>query len=145
MATLAWIALRLSEDAFHWVVLLLRSNESVQAENLFLRRQLALYLERGARPRRIDAATRVSPALLAKLFDWRSALVAVQPATVIRCGEIRMPNLNSSSLTIRSSPHRRSHWPSGELACAVPQESMVGRAGLHTPQQSPSGSVPSLG
>ena len=84
MVTLAKIALRLLEDAFRWVVLLLRSNESVQAENLFLRRQLALYIERGVRPRRIDAATRVSLAMLAKLFDWHSPLVVVRPATLIR-------------------------------------------------------------
>jgi hypothetical protein len=32
MVTLAKIALRLLEDAFRWVVLLFRSNESVQAE-----------------------------------------------------------------------------------------------------------------
>jgi hypothetical protein len=31
-----------------------------------------------------DAATRVSLALLARLFDWRGALVVVQPATMIR-------------------------------------------------------------
>ena len=59
-------------------------NESVQAENLFLRRQLALYIERGVPPRRVDAATRVSLALLARLFDWRSSLVVVKPATMIR-------------------------------------------------------------
>jgi putative transposase len=84
MVTLAEIELRLLEDAFRWVVLLFRSNESVQAENLFLRRPLALYIERGVRPRRIDAATRVSLAMLAKLFDWHSALVFVRPATLIR-------------------------------------------------------------
>jgi transposase InsO family protein len=66
------------------VVLLFRSTESVHAENLFLRRQLALYIERGVQPRRVDAATRVSLALLARLFDWRGALVVVQPATMIR-------------------------------------------------------------
>jgi transposase InsO family protein len=66
------------------VVPLFRSTESVQAENLFLRRQLALYIERGAQPRPVDAATRVSLAVLARLFDWRSALVVVQPATMIR-------------------------------------------------------------
>lgn len=58
------------------MVLLSRSNESVHAENL--------YIERGVRPRRIDPATRVSLAVLAKLFDWRSALVVVQPATLMR-------------------------------------------------------------
>ena len=49
MVTLVRIALRLIEDALRWVVLLFRSTESVQAENLFLRRQLALYIERGSR------------------------------------------------------------------------------------------------
>jgi hypothetical protein len=66
------------------VVLQLRSAASVRAENLFLRRQLALYLERGVKPRRIDAGTRVSLVVLAKLFDWRSALMVDQPATMIR-------------------------------------------------------------
>jgi putative transposase len=84
MVTLVRIALRLIEDALRWVVLLFRSTESVQAENLFPRRQLALYIERGVQPRPVDAATRVSLAVLARLFDWRSALVVVQPATMIR-------------------------------------------------------------
>jgi hypothetical protein len=47
MVTLVRIALRLIEDALRWVLLLFRSTESVHAENLFLRRQLALYIERG--------------------------------------------------------------------------------------------------
>jgi putative transposase len=84
MISLLRIAVRLVEDAVQWVLLLFRSKESVQAENLFLRRQLALYLERGIQPRRVDAATRVSLAVLARLFDWRDALVVVQPATMIR-------------------------------------------------------------
>ena len=66
------------------MVLLFRSTEALRAENLFLRRQPALYIERGVQPRRVDAATRVSLAVLARLFDWRSALVVVQPATMIR-------------------------------------------------------------
>ena len=81
MATFARIAL---EDALSGVVLLLRSTVAVRAENLFLRRQLALYIERGVRPRRVDAAGRISLALLARVFDWRSALVVAQPATLIR-------------------------------------------------------------
>ena len=84
MAALAGIVVRLIEDALRWVVLLFRSPEALRAENLFLRRQLALYLERGVKPRRIDAGTRISLALLSKLFDWRGALVVVQPATMIR-------------------------------------------------------------
>jgi hypothetical protein len=46
------------------------------SENLFLRRQLALYIERGVKPRRIDPATRIFLTLLSRLFDWRGALVA---------------------------------------------------------------------
>ena len=81
---LAQIAVRLIEDALRWLVLLLRPTEAVRAENLFLRRQLAMFMERGVRPRRVDAATRVSLAVLARLFEWRNALVVVQPETLLR-------------------------------------------------------------
>jgi transposase InsO family protein len=84
MVTLAAIGFRLVGDALRWLVPLFRSTEAVHAENLFLRRQLALFIERGVRPRRVDAATRVSLAVLAKRFEWRSALVVVQPATLLR-------------------------------------------------------------
>ena len=84
MVSFLKIASLLIEDAFRWVLLLSRSAEALRAENLFLRRQLALYIERGVQPRRVDAATRVSPVVLGRLFDWRGALVVVQPATLIR-------------------------------------------------------------
>jgi hypothetical protein len=67
-----------------WVGIGFWQRKSLQAEVLFLRRQLALYVERGVKPRRIDAATRVSLALLSRLFEWRSALVVVRPGTVVR-------------------------------------------------------------
>jgi hypothetical protein len=35
-------------------------------------------------PRRIDPATRITLALLSRLFDWRDALVVIQPKTLIR-------------------------------------------------------------
>ena len=84
MVTLLAVVVRLVEDALRWLVLLCRSTKSLEAENLFLRRQLALYIERGVKPRRPDVATRVSLVVLSKLFDWRNALVVVQPATMIR-------------------------------------------------------------
>jgi len=84
MVSLLKIARLLVEDACRWVLLLFRSAEALRSENLFLRRQLALYIERGVRPRRVDPATRTSLALLARLLDWRDALVVVQPATMIR-------------------------------------------------------------
>jgi putative transposase len=61
-----------------------RSHRSLQAEVLFLRQQLALYVERGAKPRRLDPVTRISLALLSRFFDWRGALVAVRPETLVR-------------------------------------------------------------
>jgi len=78
------IVVRVAAELVGWVALAFRSRQSLQAEVLFLRRQLALYVERGVKPRRIDAATRVSLALLSRLFDWRSALVVVQPQTLVR-------------------------------------------------------------
>jgi hypothetical protein len=81
---LARIVLRLLADRAGLVVLSLRSRRSVEAETLFLRRQLALYRERGVKPRRVDAGTRVSLVLLSGLCDWRDALVVVRPETLIR-------------------------------------------------------------
>jgi putative transposase len=62
----------------------LRSSSAFRAENLVLRKQLASYIERGLKPRRVDHATRVSVALFTKLFDWRGAVVIVRPATIVR-------------------------------------------------------------
>ena len=84
MLGLVRIGLVVLQDTLRWLALLLRSPEAIRAENLFLRRQLALCLERGAVPRRIDPATRVSLTLLARRVDWRSALVLVKPDTLLR-------------------------------------------------------------
>ena len=54
------------------------------AENLFLRRQLALYIERRVKPRRIDSVTRIVLTILSRFFDWRDALVVVRPETLLR-------------------------------------------------------------
>ena len=55
------------------IVLALRPRTALIAENLFLRKQLALFKERNQRPRRADNATRWLLAALSALFDWRSA------------------------------------------------------------------------
>src|SRR5215210_8794828 len=62
----------------------LTSRARLAAENLFLRKQLALYQERHVKPRRPDPATRVILVLLSRLLDWRSLLTVVQPDTLIR-------------------------------------------------------------
>ena len=71
-------------DGLRWLWLTLRSTSAVAAENLFLRRQLALYVERGVKPRRIDSITRIALTILSGFFDWRDALVVVRPQTLIR-------------------------------------------------------------
>jgi putative transposase len=60
------------------------SRAQLVAENLFLRKQLALYQERRVMPRRADPETRVILVLLSQLLDWRSLLTVVQLDTLIR-------------------------------------------------------------
>jgi putative transposase len=45
------------------------------AENLFLGKQLAMYVERGAAHRRADDATRVTLVALSYLTNWRDLLL----------------------------------------------------------------------
>jgi len=81
---MAEILMWLIAELLRWVRLSVRSTQSIRAENLFLRRQLGLYIERGVKPRRIDFATRIALTLLSRCFDWRGALVVVRPTTSIR-------------------------------------------------------------
>ena len=78
------MVLCLVADVIGLLALAMRSRRSIEAENLVLRRQLALFMERGAKPRRVDAATRLSLALLSRLCHWRSCVIVVRPATVVR-------------------------------------------------------------
>ena len=84
MIVLVQVIGRILADAVSLFALSLRPRCSIQAENLVLRRQLALFKERGVKPRRIDAATRLSFACLSQRCDWRSCLIVVRPETVIR-------------------------------------------------------------
>jgi hypothetical protein len=65
-------------------VLTLHSRTHLAAENLFLRKQLALYLERQVKPRRADDATRIALVALSRFVGWRQLLVIVKPDTLIR-------------------------------------------------------------
>ena len=70
--------------AYQYIVIRHRPSRSLAAENLFLRKQLALFQERQIKPRRADDATRATLVWLSRAFDWRDALVVVKPATLIR-------------------------------------------------------------
>src|SRR6476660_8520834 len=61
-----------------------RSRRALAAENLFLRKQLALFQERKVKPHRADDSTRLLMMILGRMFSWRDALVNVKPDTFIR-------------------------------------------------------------
>jgi len=71
-------------DVVRFLRLCLRPAPVLAAENLFLRKQLALYQERHIKPRRATDATRLALVWLARCCDWRQALAVVQPATFLR-------------------------------------------------------------
>ena len=77
------ILLDLAQDALQFLLLGTRSSAALKAENIFLRKQLALYLEREAKPRRATGATRLSMVLLSRLFAWQNALINVKPETFL--------------------------------------------------------------
>ena len=83
-AHIIFLARHLVADSTRLATLLGRSRAALAAENLFLRKQLALFQERKLMPHRATDAARFVMVLLGWFFDWRSALVVVKPDTVIR-------------------------------------------------------------
>src|SRR5215467_13973980 len=71
-------------DLVRLLVLVSRSRRALASENLFLRKQLALFQERKVKPHRADDSTRLIMVILGRLFAWRDALVNVQPDTFVR-------------------------------------------------------------
>src|SRR5262245_26041807 len=75
---------RVATDLTSFIALAFRSHTQLAAENLFLRKQLALYLERQATPRRANDATRITLVALSRFVDWRRVLTIVTPKTLLR-------------------------------------------------------------
>ena len=84
MLQLARAIIGVAWDFLGLVFSFLRPSSAIRAENLVLRKQLASYIERGIKPRRVDHATRVSLALFSRMCDWRTAVVNVRPSTIVR-------------------------------------------------------------
>src|SRR5215472_13731717 len=80
LSTLSFVAC----DLVRLLVLVSRSRRALAAENLFLRKQLALFQERKVKPQRADDSTRLIMVILGRLFAWRDALVNVKPDTFLR-------------------------------------------------------------
>jgi putative transposase len=84
LVQMVWTLLALLGNTAHFGLLCLRPSAALTAENLFLRKQLALYQERHVKPRRATDATRLALVWLGRWFDWRQALAMVQPETFTR-------------------------------------------------------------
>ena len=84
LMSLVCMLLTLLYDGLRFLCFCLRPSPALAAENLFLRKQLALYQERHVKPQRATHGTRLTLTWLAQRFNWRQALVIVQPATLIR-------------------------------------------------------------
>jgi transposase InsO family protein len=80
---LVFILFALAHDALRFLLLGTRSGSALKAENIFLRKQLVLYLEREVKPRRATDAIRLCMILLSRLFAWQTALVNVKPETFL--------------------------------------------------------------
>jgi putative transposase len=76
--------LRVGRDLVSLISSALRSRAQLAAENLFLKKQLALYLERQVKPRCADDATRITLVALSRFVEWRRLLTIVKPDTLIR-------------------------------------------------------------
>jgi hypothetical protein len=76
--------LSLIVDAVCYLGLCLRPSPTLAAEDLFLRKPLALYQERQVKPRRATNAIRLAMVWFSRWFNWRSALRIVTPEILTR-------------------------------------------------------------
>jgi putative transposase len=77
-------AVRLVRDLLQFVELACTMHSRLAAENLFLRKQLAFFVERKVKPRRLNDAARIALVVLARMIDWRQLLVLVRSETLVR-------------------------------------------------------------
>jgi hypothetical protein len=89
----------LPRDLVHLLVLVSRSRRALAAENLFLRKQLALFQERKRKPHRADDSTRLLMVILGRMFSWRDALVNVKPDTFHPLAPKRIPSVVALEIT----------------------------------------------
>src|ERR1700760_696316 len=70
-------------DGLSFFAAVCHHRKALAAENLFLRKQLALFREREKKAMPTTPADRFVFSKIAFWFDWRSALLIVKPATLI--------------------------------------------------------------
>jgi putative transposase len=69
---------------FNVLLTLIGSRAALIAENLFLRKQLALFKERKVRRQPVSRSSKLTLLLLSKCFDWKESLSVVQAETFSR-------------------------------------------------------------
>src|SRR3954465_5001114 len=95
-----------------------RRRTAVAAENLFLRKQLALFRERARKAMPTTPADRFVFSKLARWFDWRSALLIVKPALgmdgqqsgSISSSRITRQQFETNSIHLFATPNVRDTW-----------------------------------
>jgi hypothetical protein len=104
--------LELLADGVRYLLLCLHRPAILAAEDLFLRKPLALYQERQVAPTRASHTTRIALVWLARWCDWRQALHIVQPdlmiAIIVARGQHVLVTPNQANL--------RAVRPRGQLA-----------------------------
>ena len=83
----------------------MRSRAQLAGENLFVRKQLALYVERRGKPRRADDAKRVVLAGLSRFLVWRQLLVVVKPGDADPQASQGIPTVLPVEIRCAWSPH----------------------------------------
>ena len=99
---------------------------ALAAENLFLRKQLALYQERQVTPRRATNMTRFALVWLARWFDWRQALTIVKPDTLHPLAPRRVSPVLAMEVTLGPPPIP------GELQTLIRQMAITIRHGARS-------------
>jgi hypothetical protein len=112
-ATLADLAI----EAFRFLNAAVRSQTSLVAENLFLRKQLAFYQEHKVKPHRLTDAVRVALVFWSRWLDWQQALTIVQPEALIRwSGQLDSETAKKQANPYRAPDGNHSELPLGEAA-----------------------------
>src|SRR5436309_7192521 len=83
LSKMVWNLRTIVSDGLSFFASVWRRRTALAAENLFLRKQLALFREREKKAMPTTPADRFVFSKLARWFDWRRALMIVKPATLI--------------------------------------------------------------
>jgi hypothetical protein len=106
---------RISVDVLTFFCLSLRSSAALAAENLFLRKQLSLYVERRKKPRHATDSVRFTLAQLARFFQMARCPYGRQTRHVGPLASQRIPIVLEVEISIKGPAAGSSQAP--EIDC----------------------------